>query len=191
MKPIEGFKAEYIPAFEQLPAGGYVAVIKAAKEENSRNGAPMLSIAVDVSEGDYKGYWQRQFDNNKQFSKDAKWRGTYHIMLPDDDPNHTWKMRRFSNAIGSVEASNKGYRWDWNEKGLVGKTVGINIQEVEYKKNDGSIGVAVNIAEFIPVDIVKEGKTQVLPRRKLPESDAPAPSAYGAFTEVTDSEMPF
>ena len=83
MKQYSDFKAEKTASGrELLPVGGYVCEIKSAKEEVYSWGSRLV-LAIEVIEGEYAGFWKRDFDNNTR--DDKKWRGIFRINCPTDD----------------------------------------------------------------------------------------------------------
>ena len=71
---------------EKLPAGGYEAQIINAKVASytGQNGTyERLEIAVDIISGDYKNYFQEDYDNNPR--EDRKWKGMARFYVPTDD----------------------------------------------------------------------------------------------------------
>ena len=54
-------KSKRRTSFKQLPKGAYVIKILGAKEEEGNYG-PQVTIAFDIAEGEYKGFYQNQFD---------------------------------------------------------------------------------------------------------------------------------
>ena len=64
MKRYNGAAAEKIASREQLPVGGYEVKIISAKEEVFDWGT-RLAIAFDIAEGDYAGFYQKDFDNQQ------------------------------------------------------------------------------------------------------------------------------
>ena len=65
MKRYNGAAAEKITTREQLPIGGYEVKIISVKEEVFDWGA-RLAIAFDIVEGEYKGFYQKDFDNQNR-----------------------------------------------------------------------------------------------------------------------------
>jgi hypothetical protein len=64
-------KSKRRTSFEQLPKGAYVIKIMGAKEDTWPSGDGVIKIAFDIAEGEYKGFYQNQFDKNtKTFSTD-------------------------------------------------------------------------------------------------------------------------
>lgn len=135
MKKFNGYdeareKANY-SASSKLPVGGYVAKIKDVKYEEGQNGnSDMIKLAFDIAEGEYAGFFQKQFDENTQ--EDKKWKGKTTIYVPKDDGSEKdqWTQNAFARWTAAFENSNEGYKWDWQEKKWKGLLVGVLFGEV-------------------------------------------------------------
>lgn len=190
MKQYSDFKAEKVGGGRAiLPAGGYVCSILSAKEEVFDWGS-RLALAIDIAEGDYAGFFKKDFDNNDR--EDKKWRGIYRISIPKDDGSEmdAWTKRIFGNFIYSVQESNPGYSWDWNEKNLKGKKLGILYRNKEWEMN-GKTGWTTEAAGACTVDDIREG-TFRLPKDK-PLKNRPVGEQAVTYTEVAEdeSDLPF
>lgn len=135
MKAFKGFddakKRAAYKGSEKLPQGGYVAKIKEVRcEEGKDDNSDMIVLAYDIAEGDYKDFFQKQFDNNTQ--EDKKWKGRTTIYVPKDDGSEKdgWTQTAFARWTNAFEESNKGYTWDWDEKKWKGKMIGLIYGEV-------------------------------------------------------------
>lgn len=120
----EGTQA-YSNGGDKLPAGGYVLKIENVRYEEGKNGnSDRLVLMFDVSEGEQKGFFRKQYES--QTSEDKKWKGTTQIYVPLDDGSEKddWSKRRFKTVMEHFEASNKGYKWNWDENSLKGKLIG-------------------------------------------------------------------
>ena len=172
---------------ETLPAGGYVCQILSARVE-SNDWGDTLVIAHDVCEGDYKDIFKRDYENNP--NEDKKWRGTFRLKLPKDDGTEQdgWKKRSLSNFLWAIEQSNPGFAFDWDEKKLKGKKIGLLYRNKEWAYNDRT-GWTTEAAGTDSIDNIREGKFRQLKDKPLankPVVDAPV------FTEeVDDGELPF
>lgn len=142
-------------AFEEIAEGGHVCRILGARVESGRNGNDILALQYDIAEGSPSdGFYQRMYNNLKRKSEDAKWPGTYRVPIVDDQ-GHTWGM--FKGLITCVEDSNPGYRWNWEEKSLVGKLIGFNFGPQEYKRRDGAVSTIIMPRFPASVQAVKDG----------------------------------
>jgi hypothetical protein len=84
----------------------------------------------------------------------------------------------FKGFIDAVESSNPGYKWNNDERTLTRKLVGAVLREEEYKNRDGEIKTSLKPDVFCPIDAIRAGKFDVLPKKTL--SPAPAAPAYTA-----------
>ena len=85
MKAFVGFKPEKSASREQIPAGGYIAKILNAEEVTYDWGSVLL-ISFDIAEGDYKGFFKKDYD--AQQSEDKKWRGKFRVTWPDENSQY-------------------------------------------------------------------------------------------------------
>lgn len=187
MKPFTGFKAEKSAAGrETLPVGAYVAKILDAKEVEYSWGSVLL-ISFDITEGEHKEFFKADYSANT--NEDKKWRGTYRLNIPKDDGTEQdgWSKNSFNNAIYSIEASNPGYHWDWNEAGLKGKSVGVLYRNFEWEIN-GRSGWSTECGMLLAVDDVHSENFKPMKDRPLKKK---ASETSAVFTEIDDSELPF
>lgn len=165
---------------ETLPAGGYVCQIMSARVESGEWGDTLV-IAHDVCEGDYKDIFKRDYENNPR--EDKKWRGTFRLKLPKDDGTEQdgWKKRSLSNFLWALEQSNPGFAFDWDEKKLKGKKIGLLYRNKEWAYNDRT-GWTTEAAGTESVDNIREGKFRALKDKPL------ANKPVQVFTEIDDTE---
>ena len=171
---------------ETLPAGGYVCQIMSAKVESSDWGDTLI-IAHDVCEGDYREFFKRDYENNT--NEDKKWRGTFRLRLPKDDGSEqdSWKKRSLGNFIWAIEESNPGFSFDWDEKKLKGKKVGLIYRNKEWEYN-GKTGWTTEAAGSDSIDNIREGKYKML--KDKPLADRPA-SPIVKEIEESEESLPF
>lgn len=191
-KPMDWDSAQaYTGDGEKMTPGGHVVRIMAMRQEMSRNNKPMIVVAFDIEEGsELDGFYKRQHDARKGYNAAAKWTGVIRYMLYARDGMSTNGF--FKGFIDAVEKSNPGYCWNWDERSLAGKKVGMIFGEEEYKDlQNGVVRVTVKAQQARSVQAVLDG-VPVPPIKKLPMSDTNgyAPAASG-FTQVEDDELPF
>lgn len=172
---------------ETLPAGGYVCSIINAKVE-SNDWGDTLVIAHDVCEGEFKEIFKRDYENNTR--EDKKWRGTFRLRLPKDDGSEqdTWKKRSLSNFLWAIEQSNPGFSFDWDEKKLKGKKVGLLYRNKEWEYN-GNHGWTTEAAGSESIDNIREGKFRVPKDKALPAREVTPPQFIDEGDD--DGELPF
>ena len=193
MKQFSGFEAKQsVNGRAILPAGGYVCDIKSAKVEEYQDGKfSSLVLAIDVSEGEHAGFFKRDYESNDR--EDKRWRGRYAISIPKDDGSEqdTWTKRTFGNFIWAVQESNPGYTWNWDEKSLKGKKVGVLFRNKEWEMN-GKTGWTTEAGGSTTIDKIRDGSFSPLKDKPLKNRpSAPATDASG-FTELEDEDdLPF
>lgn len=189
----------YDGSFEQLPPGGYVCEIIGAREEMQTVRGRQQSkfvVAVDIAEGDYKGYFKRQHDRDSRVGANSRWRGTYETFVETPDGMCS---PYFKGLIKCIEASNPGFAWAWDERALSGKRVGLVFGEERYMGNDGKPHTAIRARSARTVDAIRAGieppplrdKTQ--PAGAAGQASAPSGFSYAgaAFTQTDTDDLPF
>ncbi len=187
MKMYSDVKAEPNKGREILPAGGYVAKIMDAQVENTQYG-DRLVISFDVSEGDFRGLFEK--DYRGQVQEDKKWRGVYRMYLPKDDGTEKdgWSKRTLGGVIWAVESSNPGYHWDWDETTLKGKTVGVLFRDKEWEMDTTEghkTGWTTECCKLIDADSIHQGDYKTPKAKPLDGKTVPA---TGRYSEVLDDD---
>lgn len=167
--------------FDRLPAGGYVCKVIQAKDTTSKSGKPMLVLLLDVAEGKYKDYFAKQFELAKKYNPDtAKWRAcSYHLYDIDN-------MGRLKGTLELILKCNPDYKWDWDEKTLKGKKIGVIFREREYLNNNGQTKIALEVYQLHDITDIEN-----VP---VPEKKTLEPPAYANnFGNAVDpnEEVPF
>lgn len=176
----------------KLPVGGYVLKILAVKIIDGQNGnSDQMEISYDVAEGDHAEFYKRQY--NSQQGEDKKWKGTTRIWLPKDDGTEKdeWTKRRFKTFIVSVEESNDGFHWDWDENKLKGLLVGGVFNDKEWCLN-GNTGYFTNLHHFVTVSDIRENNFKIPDPTYL--KNRPAAPADNGFVNIpagAPEELPF
>lgn len=178
----------------KLPVGAYVCKVKQAVVQHSDFGE-QLCLLFDITEGEYAGFYQDEFETNQM--KDKKWKGVLRQFLPKDDGSQKdeWTKSSFKGMVTAFENSNPGFVWDWSEKSFVGKEVGIIFRNEEWDYN-GKTGWAVRPFRAIAIANVQNG-TYTLPqnkplKNKAADSFGAAPTAADDFAIIADdTDLPF
>lgn len=154
MKIIENWnevEAKGMEDFKALPIGAYECIIRKAEVyTNGKTGKESFKVEVDIASGEYKGYFQKRFDNNNNSTKTWDNNSTRYLAFEGDNTAY------FKGFITCVENSNPGYTWDWDETKLTGKRVCGVYQYEEYEKQDGSRAVKVRLSKFRSLDKMRE-----------------------------------
>ena len=177
---------------ERLPVGGYVLKILSVKIEDGQNGnSDQMVISYDIAEGDFAGFYQKNY--SAQQGEDKKWKGTTRIWLPKDDGSEQdgWTKRKFKTFIVSVEDSNDGFHWDWDETKLKGRLVGGVFNDKEWEQN-GKTGFFTNLHHFENVTTIRESDFKIPePTYLKNKSAAPMPDGFVDVKPGTPEELPF
>lgn len=188
-KPRNYDEVQVFEAQEKLPVGGYVLKIIKTKIETYDWGQ-VLVLAFDITEGDYAGFYQKNFDAQQN---DKKWKGTHRINLPKNDGSEKdeWSIKTLKSRITAVEASNDGYVWNWDENSLVGKQVGGLFGNKEYEM-DGKRGFYTDCRAFCSVERIRTGNFTI-PSDKLLNSNTNTANVAlpEGFQAITDDDIPF
>ena len=170
---------------EKLPAGAYVVEIQAAEVKTSQSGYEYLDMCIDVCEGEFTGFYRKDFDT--QFEP-RKWRGHYRQGTPRNDKAASF----FKSMITAIEESNSGYQWNWDERSLIGKKAGCLIRDEEWESEKGH-GWSTAPFMLVSADKVRAGKYATPKPKPLPEKAAPALDMQmpAGFENIKDEDIPF
>lgn len=193
MKPFNGFEeakeAAKRTGSSKLPKGAYVAEILGAKIDEAKN---VLIVQFDIAEGEYKGFFQKQFNENTTENK--KYKGQTRIYLPKDDGSEQdgWTKKTFANWTNSLEDSNKGYHWDWDEAKWKGKKIGLVFGETG-TNIDGKNIVYTEVHYPCAVDKVKDVKPETIKfkAKKGYTANSDGSTNFMAVSPEIAEELPF
>lgn len=144
-------EAKGMEDFKALPIGAYECIIKEANiHKNQETGKESFRVAVDIASGEYKDYYQNRYDSNNNANKKWDNNATRYLAFEGDN------VAYFKGFITSVENSNVGYTWDWDESKLVGKKICGVFQYEEYENQEGKKGVKVKLNKFRSLDKIKD-----------------------------------
>lgn len=109
---------------EQLPKGAYVVKIMNAKEDTVFN-RQCISILFDIAEGEYAGFYQKQYTEAKKNGEDAVWPydARLNVTIPSDT-SEQWIWDRYNEFFTAVEDSNDNYTFSSDLTKLKGKIFG-------------------------------------------------------------------
>ena len=185
---------------QKLPVGAYVCEIKQAVVQENKYGN-QLCVLFDISAGEWGGYYGDDFNRNQR--EDKKWKGVLRLWLPKEDGSDKdeWTKSILKGFIAAVEESNRGYTWNWDERTLAKKEIGILFRNEEWEY-EGKTGWATRPFRAISVDSVEDGAYTIPKDRLLKNKPAPAQTPIydnypvpGAsdFTmlENDDAQLPF
>lgn len=129
MKRFAGYEEARTNEFEnkeRLQLGPHYCKILEAKivQMKTQDGRPFeqLQLRIDIAEPDEQaGFYNKKFQEDaKEDALNAKWKGFYNLTVPEDNSEEFIK-NNFKTLTTSIEKSNPGYKWNWEENTLVGK----------------------------------------------------------------------
>ena len=190
MKRIENWEnIQESTSFKRLTPNGYICKILNAEDHPEKE---YLKIYFDIVKGDDKGYFKKQYDGDTR--KERKWpnAGTFIRSYKDSAAS---MFKGFTNA---VEKSNKGYKWDFDEKTLVNKVVGLIIADEQYQNQKGQVRVRNYVAAVRSVETIEKGEYEIPALKELTTTKAttapandPIPDFGDVFnTTPTDTPTP-
>lgn len=177
--------------FTPIELGGHTAIVKRVQETTSKNGKPMLQIAIDFDSKDTQpGYFKAMFESDNREDKKWPFQGTQYILTEGQDGKCS---RSFKGFITSVEESNNA-ECQWGaafENWFKNKKVGVVYGEVEEEYN-GEIKTRRRIKYFCKYD---KAKSAAIPAKKTfrPAGSAPGPinDDFMSIPATTEEEIPF
>lgn len=192
MKQFSKYERKEVSNFEILPKGAYVVRILNAKEEPNANGnGSHLSIAFDIAEGEYAGFYKRQFDGNNNEDKHWSYDGVYRLNCPDDN-SEQWIIDKFNQFMTIIEDCNSGYHWNWDESTLKDKIFGGKFANEQSAGQDGTVYDHTKLKWVCSTEVVRSGKFGKMPNDKLvtPSNNGGAVANSG-FSTSAEEEIPF
>ena len=176
-------------SFKRLTPNGYICKILNVEDYPEKE---YLKIYFDIVKGDDKGYFKKQYDGDTR--KERKWpnAGTFIRSYKDSAAS---MFKGFTNA---VEKSNKGYQWNFDEKTLVNKVVGLIIADEQYQNQKGQVRVRNYVAAVRSVETIEKGEYEIPALKELTTTKtttAPANDPIPDFGDVfnttpTDTPTP-
>ena len=190
------FESKKNVSVENLPAGAYVGKILGAKVENQViNGRSIdrLILQMDVTEGEHKGHYTKQYESAKGGQSPAKFKGVLRLNIPQKGDQYEGMNKRIlQGAAWALEQSNNGYTWDWDESKLKGLAVGFSVREADYLIEDNGeyhTGTTTEICRLESVSEVRDGKVKTPKRRELKDAQKQKLAERSAATVATMQEV--
>lgn len=190
MKKINNWEnIQEFTTFKRLKPSGYICKILKVEDHPDKE---YLKIYFDINRGEDKGYFKSQFE--KDTRKERKWpnAGTFIRSYKDSAAS------MFKGFINAIERSNKGYQWNFDEKTLVNKVVGLIIADEQYQNQKGQVRVRNYVAAVRSVETIEKGEYEIPTLKELtttktttaPTND-PIPDFGDVFnTTPTDTPTP-
>lgn len=179
MKKLDLSNVREAGTFETVPAGAYICVITKVEDFQKDE---KLRITYDIADGEYAGHYERTRN-----AKGWDWYGRY------TKSYKTSAQSFFKRFCTSVSRSNGNYVFDAgtinaDEKTLVGKKIGLVLQEEEYYSNSGDKRTRLIVDHEFSISKIGEQKT---PAPKLLPEEPQGADAFMTIPDGMDEEMPF
>ena len=177
---------------KRITAGGYICKVLACKQEQSKSsGKNMLVINFDIAEGDFKDFYLEKYKNaprDQNNPQEPKWQGKYYILLEGE--NFEGRLKAFTT---SIEESNEGYTWNWNEESLKGKVFGGIFREEDYIAYNGEVRTSAKLWQVRSTKKIRDGEFEIPKKKELTQDDIASNNASldATFMPVTDDDLPF
>lgn len=157
--------------FKSIVPGGYVCKVVSARVEDFSS-CSILKVAFDIVEGEFAQYYTQRFNYAKSQNPNAKWGGVFDVFIPKDDGSEKdgYTKQAFKRFTTSIERSNQGYVWNWNENTLKGKLFGGVFGREQFKAQDGSLKFTTKCRFVNSVDTIRKGEFKI-PQDKLIKDD--------------------
>lgn len=148
MKQIENFRniTATTNEYENIKPGGYICRITGVKDNEQKE---YLEIEYDIAEGNNRGYYLNLFQ------KFGFWGARFIRSYKQT------AIQYFKAFIDAVEASNKDYYFNFDERTLINKLIGVVLGEEEYKSNNGEIKKRLYVHSIKTMKEIKEGKFKI------------------------------
>ena len=107
--------------------------------------------------------------------EEKRWKGVLRMWLPKEDGSEQdeWSKRSLKGMATAFEKSNPGYTWNWDERSLAGKYIGIIYRNEEWEYN-GKTGWSKRPFRCTSIDKVREGAVKA-PKDKPLKNKTTAP----------------
>jgi hypothetical protein len=196
IKKFDGYDdIEIFEGGKALEVGGYILKIMNAKVEEYAT-CSILKVAFDIAEGEFKDHFKERFERDKKQNANAKWKGVFDVFIPKDDGSELdgYTKQAFKRFITSVEKSNNGFKWDWDETKLKGKLFGGIFGREEFKTDKGEYKFAVKCRWCNSVETIKNGDFKIPDDKLIKRCDNNSTSDMdlsGYETILADGDVPF
>ena len=181
-KAYENIEAANGGNFKKLPAGGYIAEIKAVEDVPAKE---YLKVIYDIATGEFKGIYSDDWGKDHPYAHCMYW--SY------KEANKKY----FKANMAAVDKTNltdfneqlKGKTFD--EKQLVGQRLGLVIGYEEYRTDRGEIRQRTYVAAVRSGQAIGQGDFTVPELKRLEDKMPSTGSPVAGFEQVNEEDLPF
>lgn len=160
-KPKDFDTAPCFGNYPKLPAGGYVCRIMSVEETQSKNGADMIKISLDIAEGKYKDFYAARWKEDKRMNR--KWGCiVYQLVYATDGTNNT--NPGFKSFTTSVTESNNGFAVQWGQgfaNCFKNRLIGVLFGREEYLNRNDELHWSTKPMYFRSTETIRSGDFEV------------------------------
>lgn len=143
---------------EALEIKPFIGIIVNVLDNPSKNGNEMMTLHLDVAEGNQKGFFEKKFTTKTKFEK--KWHFCHYRLITEENTEY------LKGDIESIEKSNPGFVFDFNDiQKIIGLKIGVNPRSEEYAGKDGNIYSSPKPLYLFPIQDID--KQKVLKTKKI------------------------
>ena len=171
--------------FKRIPDGAYIVGVKKVEDVSDKE---FLRLELDICKGEYKNWYQQQYDADKRETK---------YWPRDGVLVRSYKEKAlpfFKGFITAVTKSNPKFEWKWNEQDLKNKVFGVVVGTEEYLKKNGGVGTRPYIDSVHSVEAIEKGDSTVPDVKKLDPTKTtskPAEPFVNPFADSAPTIDPF
>lgn len=179
----------YDGGFKAIVPGGYICKVINVKVEDFAT-CSILKVAFDIIEGEFAQYYTQRFNYAKSQNANAKWNGVFDVFIPKDDGSEKdgYTKQAFKRFTTSIERSNQGYIWNWDENTLKGKLFGGIFGREQFKASDGTLKFTTKCRFANSVDTIRKGEFKI-PQDKFIKDDGYS-QAHGGYSNYQKPPIP-
>ena len=140
--------------FERVKLGYNECIIKNSYIQKTNSGRDALVLEIDINVGEQKDFFKKLYDSN---TKENKVWGCRYMQLYDEPK----QIQYFKGLMTSIEKSNYGFKFNGDEKSLIGKLIAGEFILEEYVSQDGLIKTRTKFERPRSIGEHKEVKEKV------------------------------
>ena len=171
--------------FKRIPDGAYIVGVKKVEDVSDKE---FLRLELDICKGEYKNWYQQQYDADKRETK---------YWPRDGVLVRSYKEKAlpfFKGFITAITKSNPKFEWKWNEQDLKNKVFGVVVGTEEYLKKNGGVGTRPYIDSVHSVEAIENGDYTVPEIKRLDATKTtskPAEPFVNPFSDSATTIDPF